>query len=440
MPARLASALAATAALASLASPALAEEEDLRDLVERQRKRIDDLERRLAEVEGRPAAEGSTLEAAVERYLSRREAEGGAESYGVGSVLRPANPRFRMGGYTTVLFRYPDDPDENSSFEGLRFVPQFSFDISKGIDFAAEVEFEHGGAADFLDDNEVIVEYAETRFHVSDALVPKAGILLIPFLRYNLYHDDPIWNLQDRPFTATRVFHAAFQQPGVGLEGVLPLGGGHSFNYNVALTNGPDDEVTNDGFEDSETPFLEDNNNDKAVWARVGVAPRVALLDAADFGLSFATARMDPAGDVRMTGWGLDGKVSVGRFDLLGEWAAFHYARPSYQPAATFPRQTNGGFLQVDTHLLRGLPASENGLVGPSSELILAVRIEWCDLNERVHGASMNDDSRALTIGLAFRFTPKTVVRLERKEERTDFNGPGAEDRGQWVLSLSTYF
>jgi len=414
--------VAAAAALAGgLAAPAAAEE-DLRSKVE-------ELERRLEELEGR---EGRTpadrdLEAAVDRILAKR----------------PAADRFRIGGYATVLYRSPDDPSAYPAFVGLRVVPQLSFDVSKGIDFSAEIEFERGGIADeFLDDSEVLVEYAVTRFHVSEAFVPKAGILLVPFLRYNLHHDDPIWNLQDRPFTATRVFKTALQQPGVGVEGVLPFGAGHSFNYDAALTNGLDDGVTNDGFEDARTPFGEDNNRDKTVWARAGVAPRIPFLDAADLGASLCRGTMNDGGTptVLMEGWGLDGKLTRGRFDLIGEWTGFHYSRPGSQPAATFPRRTEGAFLQVDTHLLRGLPESENGLVGKGSELVLAVRWEFSDLNGRVHGASAGDDARALTVGLAFRFTPKTVVRVERKEERTPWKGPGAHDRSQWVVSLSTYF
>jgi len=383
-----------------------------------QASRIEELEKRVRALEGRKD-----------------------DDYTLGPVTRPANDRFRFGGYMTVLYRSPDDPAKYPSFEGLRVVPQFAFDVSEGIEFATEIEFERGGAdASFLADNEVLVEYAEARFHVSEGFVPKAGILLIPFLRYNLYHDDPIWNLQDRPFTATRVFKAAFQQPGIGVEGVLPLGGGHSFNYNAALTNGPDDGVTNSSWSGARQDFKADNNHDKAVWARVGAAPRIPFLDATDVGLSFARAAMDTAEDVRMTAWGVDARLTKGRFDLIGEWTAFHYDRPDSQPSATFPRQTNGAFIQLDTHLVRGFAKSASGIIGPESELILAVRYEWADLNESVSGASPEDDSRALTVGLAFRFTPKTVVRVERKEERTSFDGPGGRNRSQWVFSLSTYF
>jgi hypothetical protein len=379
----------------------------------------------------------------LERRIRALESEKESRGQATGMVERPANDRFRFGGYASVLYRSPDDPDAYPSFTGIRVVPQFSFDVSPGIEFATEIEFEAGGfAEEFLDDSEVLVEYAETRFQVADEFVPKAGILLIPFLRYNLNHDDPIWNLQDRPFTATRVFKTALQQPGVGAEGAVAAGGGHSFNYNFALTNGMKDGVTNEGFEGARQGFRSDNNHNKTVWARAGAAPRLSFLDSADLGVSFASGAMNDGmtPSVDMMGWGIDGKLTKGRFDLIGEWVNFHYARPDSQPVADFPTQTSGAFLQVDTHLYRGLPPSKNGIVGKDSELILAVRYEWCDLNERVTGASLEDDSRALTVGLAFRFTPKTVLRVERKEERTSFSGPGANDRSQWVVSLSTYF
>jgi hypothetical protein len=141
-----------------------------------------------------------------------------------------------------------------------------------------------------------------------------------------------------------------------------------------------------------------------------------------------------------MNGYGFDAKLTKGRFDFIGEWCAFDYDRPASQPVATFPHGTSGAFLQVDTRLKRGFEKTENGIVGPASELILAVRYEWVDTNDRVRGASVQDDSKAWTVGLAFRFTPKTVVRIERKFEWTTFDAAGPEQLGQWVFSLSTYF
>jgi len=443
---RLAAVLAGALALGAAAQPARAREEgasaadDIQRRLDAQEGRIRDLERRLAEAEGRAAPTPASIDDAVRRYL---EEAGGRSPGSEGAPAGSAGDRFRFGGYTTVLYRAPDDPSESGSFDAYKVVPQFSFDVSSGIEFATEIEFEHGGAdAGFLDDNEVLVEFAEIRFHVSEAFVPRAGLVLVPFLRYNLAHDDPIWNLQDRPFTATRVFKAALQQPGIAAEGVIPFGEGNSFNWNAALTNGPDDGVDNSGWGGARQGFAEDNNDDKTFWARAGIAPRLSFLDAADLGASFTTGRMSDAGtgSVRMTGFGLDGKITKDRFDLIFEWTRFDYDRPASQAAALFPHGAEGGFIQLDTRLLQGLPASENGLTGPSSELVLAVRWEYADTNDRVTGAARQDDSRALTVGLAFRFTPKTVVRVERKMERTSFREPAGTDHDQWVFSLSTYF
>ena len=451
LPGTLAGALAlAAAALPGFAreggaSPA-ADDDPLLRRLDAQEERIRELERRLAESESRASGAPSpaAIDEAVARYLAEEGRGGeGDGAYLVGRVERPANDRFRFGVYTSVLYRAPDDAAEHGSFDAYRMVPQFSFDAAPGVEFATEIEFERGGAdASFLEDNEILVEYAEVRFEVSEAFVARAGILLIPFLRYNLYHDDPIWNLQDRPFTATRIFRAALQQPGVGAEGVVPFGEGHSFNWNAALTNGPDDGVDNSGWGGARQGFKEDNNDDKTLWVRAGVAPRVPFLDAADLGASFATGKLNDSGtgSVRMTGFGFDGKVTKDRFDFIFEWTRFDYDRPSTQSAAAFPHGTEGAFFQLDTRLLRGLPATDSGLLGPSSELILAVRWEYADTNDRVTGAAREDDSRALTVGLALRLNPKTVIRVERKTERTSFREPAGTDHDQWVFSLSTYF
>ncbi len=379
----------------------------------------------------------------LERRIQALEARRPPEEYSVGAVVRPASESFKFGGYASFLYRSPDDRDSIPAFEGYRVVPQFAFDVSEGIEFATEIEFEGGGAdVPYLTGNYIIVEYAEVRFDVDEAFVPRAGILLVPFLRYNLYHDDPIWNIQDRPVTATRVFRASLQQPGVGAEGVLPAGDGLSFNYNVALTNGPDDGVDNSGWGGARQSFRTDNNHDKAFWGRAGVVPRIPGIDAADIGVSFARAGMEPYGtpSVGMTGWGVDGKITKGRFDLIFEWANFHYDRPDSQGDAAFPAQQSGGFVQLDTRLVKGFPKTKSGILGKDSELILAVRYETDDTNESVTGAHINDDCRILTVALALRFTQKTVLRLERREERTRYEADGAEDRGMWVVSLSTYF
>lgn len=447
-PARLAAPLAGALALALLAPPAAASDAgeggDLLERLDRQQRRIEELERRLAAVEAAPGTPApSALDDAVRRYLDERAAaeSAGGGSYLLGLVERPSSAGVEIGGYLSWLYRSPDDASKPTTFDAHRIITQFSFDISEGIQFATEIEYEGGGAGvPYLTKNYILVEYAELHFDVAPSFTPKVGILLVPFLRYNLYHDDPIWNLYDRPFTATRVFRASYQHTGAGAEGVLDLGDAGSLNYNLAVTGGPDDGADNSGFGGARQSFREDNNDDKALWLRLGAVPRVPFLDAADLGVSLATAKTDPAGDVRMTGFGVDGKLTRDRFDLIFEYARFDYDRPSYQPAALFPRGTSGGFVQLDTRLLRGLPASGNGLVGPSSELILALRWEFADTNDRVVGAHPNDDSRALTVGLAFRFTPKTVVRLERKMERTSFRAPAGTDYDQWVLSVSTFF
>jgi hypothetical protein len=435
--------LAAAPALAAPVAedtPPVADKE-LHDFIRKQAERIESLEKRLSAVEGgASAASANAVDEAVKRYLADREAAG--DTYTLGGVARPSNDDFQLGGYMTLNYRSFDGDGRYPSFEGYRVILQTAFNISKGIDFATEIEYERGGAGvPYLTSNYILVEYAEVRFDVSDAFVPKAGILLIPFLRYNLYHDDPIWNLSERPFTATRSFRASLQQPGVGAEGVLPVGdSGTTFNYNFAITNGLNDNIGNAGVAGGRQDFRADNNHDKTVWLRTGLAPRTPFFDAVDLGFSVARGKLDTDGDVLMNGWGLDGKLTKGRFDVIFEWTKFDFDRPSSVPLASKPRGLEGGFVQLDTRLINGFTPSQNGIVGATSSLTLALRYEWADTNDRVTGASLQDGSRCIAIGLAFRPTPKTVIRIERREESSSFRDDTANEQDQWILSLSTYF
>ncbi|HKB15676.1 MAG TPA: hypothetical protein VKF62_06410, partial [Planctomycetota bacterium] len=234
--------------------------QDLERRVEAQAKELEAQRRMIEELRAALAARGITLppEGAapgpVAGEIRRLEEALGQAPYPDSGRRRAGGPGISLGGYFTIQYR--DEEGENGTFDAVRLVPQITSEISEDLTFSTEIEFEHGGVADFLDDGEIDIEYAELRWALDPAFSPKAGVLLIPFNRFNLVHDDPLNELNDRPFVATHVVPSAFGQPGFGVEGAIAWEGGIPINYDLVFSNGFDQEfTTNDGSREARASF-----------------------------------------------------------------------------------------------------------------------------------------------------------------------------------------
>jgi hypothetical protein len=338
----------------------------------------------------------------------------------------------RWGGYVSLEFRDPSDGP--SAFDLHRLILSADAAISDRVDFRAEIEFEHGGVSDEID-GEIVVEKAEVVLHVCDAINPKLGWLLIPFGRYNLYHDDPINDFTTRPFTATYLVPTGFGQPGVGVEGARAFGAGHVLSYDVAFTNGYRDAFTADeGVR--EARHAEDENHGKQVWARVAATWRTCFLDTLETGVSGTYGIYDDRDENAITGYALDLLVRKGPFELKAEYVAYDYERDASDPAGSIEGQS-ALCLEAAWHFFpcgaRGCTAA---YLTDTSLFTLAARYQWMDLDDHVRGATFEDDLRSWSVGLNYRVTERTVFRIDH----TWFDSENDGSRREWTASLSTFF
>ncbi|MCA8916192.1 MAG: hypothetical protein KDB90_12345 [Planctomycetes bacterium] len=356
---------------------------------------------------------------------------------------------FHLGGYATFMHKTLDrynGGDSENFFDAIRIVPQFEWQIVDWLGFGMEIEFEGGGAGvDFLSDNEILIEYAELRATPLDELNFKAGILLVPFGRYNLQHDDIDWDLADRPFAARRVIPSALDQPGAGIFGTFNQVPFLGISYDLCVTQGLDEEITsNGGTRDARQSFREDNNDNKAIWARLGVTPRFDDMGvtaiSADFGLSFTYQEIGAVTGDALRGLGIDGAIKfriVERFgiDLTGEWSRLWINRPS---DIDNPNGLWGYFVDV-LFKFDPFPTAWHGTsFGEHPYIGVIVRLEQNDLNDDHTGAAARDDRLAITFGLSFRPISQLVVRTEFKHQQSRKQDDGDETR--LVFSLSVGF
>jgi hypothetical protein len=136
---------------------------------------------------------------------------------------------------------------------------------------------------DFLTDNEILVEYAELTLAIlEDKLDFVAGLILLPWGRFNLYHDDPLNDLTDRPLVSRYIGAVAAQQAGVAVDGSFDVGSGWFLDYDVAVVQGFHDGFsTNNGVRDARPSFREDTTT-TAVLGRRSRRPSAWTFEPAD--------------------------------------------------------------------------------------------------------------------------------------------------------------
>lgn len=361
--------------------------------------------------------------------------------YGLGSD----GLKFGLGGYFSTTYREEiKDRRIPSAFDQHRFVLLINFDIADKVKFNSETEIEGGGAdVPFLTGQEILVEFAELSFEFHEAAVAKAGLILIPFGRYNLVHDDPLHDLFDRPFVARRIVPSAFDQPGFGLSGNLRTRE-FGLGYDFAITQGFRDNFSaNSGSRDARQSFRADENSNKALWGRVALRPDLYELGVAEdtsleVGMSLNTQTLGAA-DHRLTGWGADASFrwnSGGKFgiDAEGEYAGIDIRRDP----TTGITGLWGYYGQMTLRFRPWEDGAAGGWLRDSGYIGLVARYEENDLDERLVGAALRDDRQAWTVGVAFRPFFKTVIRAEWKFINS--SGVAQEEADRFVLSLSTYF
>ncbi|MGQ0612698.1 MAG: hypothetical protein ACT4PV_02955 [Planctomycetaceae bacterium] len=416
-------------------SPALAGE-DLAEVLRRQGEKIEELTSEVMRLRG---DRGSALRSEVEEYLEAvgtDPAWGEAEGGGGGAV-----GRVRVSGYFSLEFR--DDGDgKKMEFDFHRLVPKIQADVADGILFETEIEIEGGGAdVDFLSDNEILVEFAELRFEILEEIFTfKVGALLVGWGRFNKLHDDPLNDLTDRPEVSLRLGAVAFDQPGVGAEGTLDLGRGWFVDYDLALVQGFDSDISsNNGVRDGRQSFRSDNNENKQLFWRFVVAVPVRFVDTLEIGHSGTVGKYDDAGHFSVTGFAFDLFVKKGRFELVAETMNLRFERDAAAPP-TDPRRMDGWYVEARAHFFPSALRGRHRFFNDESTFTFVVRVEALDLNHSTTGAAFRDDLSQVVVGINFRPVERTVFKIDYTFIDSDQAGFQSGSANRFTISWASFF
>lgn len=391
-------------------------------------------EERIRKLEDAAPASGSDLEAALKSL----------ESYDVSPA---AKSRLAISGYFDIEFR-SDQAERNPTFDQHRFVLRLDGDVSENIFFKSEVEFEGGGVASRLTNNEILVEFAEVHFDFHDSFKFKAGILLVPFGRLNALHDSPLQELTDRPLVDQHIVPTTWQEAGIGGYGAFDVGP-VGIDYDVILVNGLDDDFSTTaggGFRGNRSSFRRDNNDDLMFVGRLGITPEIAFLDALNVGFSFLSGEYDDANKEDITMIGLDWTIRKGPFEVVGEFATANLERSAAQIAGGVPGGADGWYIQLNYHFFPESWIGSWDFFTKESMFTLVFRYGTIDtddsakaIDRTTRGDAYRDDVEHFTVGVNFRPIKKTVIKLEY-QFLVEPNGVEDADNDKLVISIATYF
>ncbi len=170
--------------------------------------------------------------------------------------------KFRLGSYGEILYQFMDygpdrynppegAPKENRSQIGIpRLILELDYKFTDNLEFATEIEFEHGGTGSALElefeemgeyemevekAGEVVLEQFWIKKRFSDAFNIKIGHMLVPVGNTNKRHLPTQYFTSSRPEGEMNIIPCTWHETGIAIEGKF-----NKFKYELQLVNGLD--------------------------------------------------------------------------------------------------------------------------------------------------------------------------------------------------------
>lgn len=243
-----------------------------------------------------------------------------------------ATPSDRLRFYTELEFeRFNDLELERTAIPENQGVSNRA-----GVRFIEGIEGHNGG--------EISLEQAWMQYDISKSLGLRMGVILPPVGRFNIHHDDDYWDLPRRPLVdrggPVLPVAAAWRELGAGLVGNIPLGQGYldyqiygvggatldfSMENTVSLRQGRNLLELEPEISFASGAFNGTNPTDSLAW-RVAVSPRLG----SEIAFSGYHGKYTPGYlnvDSSINSLGLDGKLTLGRFEAEGEFVYTNFGR-----------------------------------------------------------------------------------------------------------------
>jgi hypothetical protein len=351
-----------------------------------------------------------------------------------------SSARVSLGGY--FEFNYIDRGDRVASFNQKRAVLELGAQLHDRIRFYGELEYENAAVIESPEETggELELEQAYLDFEINKALNFRAGVLLVPLGRFNLYHEGHINNFVERPLVNEYVAPTTFFEEGAGFHGV-PLDNewlGISYEAYVMNPARAENVSAEEAFHEIRNEGQDAVSDKKAFAARVAFEPARKFKRFADFfelGLSgyYSGVRGFEGLDDNAQAINLDGgALHIVNFDLTyekkgfglrGEMALAH----ADDGANSTGRDQDAFGYYVEAYYKfwpKFLSSSPFGKGFKDPKLVAAVRFDSIDNDVNKFDRR---DLRRVSIDLAYRPIENVAFKLEYQFDHTPSGTAGTE-------------
>lgn len=293
-------------------------------------------------------------------------AAGEAAAQGTQPAQKPdtANYQVDIGGYGSFRLEGSDRKEGEPTFTLRRLVVTTDARLAGRFQVYSELEFERfseielerkaertQGGVEFEQElegtngSEISLEQAWGQFNLTQNLGLRFGAVLPPVGRFNLAHDDNLWNFPRRPLidrdAQVLPAPAAWTEMGLGVVGSRSFASGARLGYQAYLLTGTTLDFALEQKAQTRTPSrskleveavvqptqgaFDGSNPADAVAARVELSPTLG----SEVAVSGYFGRYTPeflGVDAQMSTLGLDGRQKLGPFWLEGEFLYTRYA------------------------------------------------------------------------------------------------------------------
>jgi hypothetical protein len=342
-----------------------------------------------------------------------------------------------VGGYADIEFE--NFEDSHSTFDQHRWILNIGADLGDRLRFYSEYEIEHGGiSGNNAGDGEAKVEQAWIDFLIHPFINLRAGALLVPFGRYNLFHDSDLQDLTDRPIVARDVIPTTWTESGAGFYGEFnPTIGSYedlNLGYEFYVINGLDAGFSDTGLGGGKGSLKADNNNQKGLVGRFLMSPAIGQ----ELGVSGYFGKFNNLND-NIYGVGIDALSTWGPLELVGEYAYFH----AHGPAAggDIANLFQGFYVQANYHFwpefLRDTFLGR-GFEDPTFTFVN--RFGWADIDDAGDASTGDNSELRYTVGFNYRPVESWVLKLEYQFNNNDNESLERGNRDGFISSIAMGF
>ncbi|WP_246051384.1 outer membrane beta-barrel protein [Aequorivita sinensis] len=351
-----------------------------------------------------------------------------------------------LGGYleANTMHRIEEGITDGLSFQARRLTIFLAASISERIKFLTEIEFEDGG-------KEIAIEFAALDVAFHPMFNFRGGIVMNPIGAFNENHDGPKWEFVERPDVAVNMLAATQSNAGFGVYGKT-YSGNWIFGYEAYLTNGFNSKIISNEEDKTYLPAYKDGDNlfEENFSGKAMFSGKLAIKNRkiGELGLSYmggAYNKFEEDGlsvedKARVNVFAIDWNTSIQATNtyIVGEAAFVKVETPeSYTPQ--YGNKQHGFFIDVVQAVYKN-----KIFEWEDATFNLAARFDYVDWNVgkfKETDTNIGDQLLAVTPGISFRPTPKTVFRINyRYQWQKDIINNPAERAATWYMGFSSYF